>query len=99
MTGNGITVGFSALDTAASDISTGANGIGETLDNLERKLQALEADWDGDAKDAYRDAKAQWNGALNDMKLLLGQIGTTVSSSNDAYRDVQGKATRAWSPA
>lgn len=96
MSGNGITVGFSALDTAASDIQHGANGIGSTLADLEGQLQSLQADWDGDAKEAYRVAQVQWNRALEDMKALLLQVGTTVTNSNDAYRGVESKATRAW---
>jgi 6 kDa early secretory antigenic target len=96
MSGNGITVGFSALDTAAGDIKNGANNIGSTLADLEGRLQALQADWDGDAKESYRVAQTQWNSALEDMKALLLQVGTTVTNSNEAYQGVEGKATRAW---
>ncbi|PWD50524.1 WXG100 family type VII secretion target [Serinibacter arcticus] len=96
MGNSGITVGFSALETASGDITTGANGIASTLADLEGKLKNLEADWDGDAKEAYRVAQAQWNGALEDMKALLLQVGTTVTNSHDAYKGVEGKAAAAW---
>lgn len=93
---NGITVGFGALDTAAADIKTGGNQLATTLSELEGKLKALEADWDGDAKEAYRVAQVQWNTALTDMKSLLDSVGLTVSASNDAYQGVEGKAKNAW---
>jgi WXG100 family type VII secretion target len=89
-------VDFAALSGASADISAGANQIQNQLDQMDSALQPLRADWTGSASEAYQTAKTQWTQAITDMKQLLAEIGTAVSSSHDDYRAGEQKNTGRW---
>ena len=87
-----LTVNYGALGTAAAYIQTAANGIESRLNELDRALQPLRANWSGEAASAYEVAKAKWTTALTDMKALLVQIGTQVNASSYNYQVTDRKA-------
>lgn len=76
---DGYKVNFGAVDTAGSDLVTSANNIATKLDTMETNLRPLQADWTGAASEAYVQAKAKWNAALTEMKVLLNDIGRQVT--------------------
>ncbi len=77
---------FGAIDAAAADIQTGANGIETRLQEMDQSLQPLRADWTGAASESYAQAKAQWTTAISDMKQLLVDIGRAVAEGNADYQ-------------
>jgi WXG100 family type VII secretion target len=80
------------LDLASTDLTTASKNLKTLITDLESELNKRQASWTGSAKDAYVPAKAQWNGAINDMQELLFDIGQAVDQSNTAYlnADMQG---------
>ena len=70
---------FGAVETAGSDLGTGATNIETKLNDMETALKPLQADWTGSASEAYVQAKAQWNAALSEMKQLLTEIARQVT--------------------
>lgn len=82
---------FGAIDAAAADINTGANGIESRLNDMDQALQPLRADWTGAAAESYNQAKAQWTTAISDMKQLLVDIGRAVSEGNADYQAAENR--------
>ncbi|MGH3439354.1 MAG: WXG100 family type VII secretion target [Sciscionella sp.] len=89
-------VTFGALEGAAADIQAGANQIEGRLDGLNSELAPLRSDWTGSASAAYQQAKAKWDSGMADMKALLAQIGSQVSSSNSDYQATENQNTNRW---
>lgn len=75
---SGYKMQFGAVETAGTDLGSGANNIEAKLSEMEDALKPLQADWTGSASEAYIRAKAQWNAALSEMKVLLADIGRQV---------------------
>jgi WXG100 family type VII secretion target len=65
---------FGAVETAGSDLGTGATNIETKLNDMDTALKPLQADWTGEASEAYVQAKAKWNAALSEMKQILTEI-------------------------
>lgn len=86
MSFDGIRVDHNALAGASQDLLTAAKNIETRLDNLEADLKPLESSWSGSAKEAYRQAKLQWDKAMMEMNLLLKDVSGAVESSNQEYR-------------
>ncbi|BDZ39578.1 WXG100 family type VII secretion target [Microbacterium suwonense] len=89
--GTGYKMKFGAVDMAGSDLVKGAGNIATKLSEMETALKPLQADWTGEASEAYVQAKAKWNQALTEMKVLLHDIGRQVSQDS---ADGQANETR-----
>ncbi len=89
-------VNFGSLDAAAADIRASANQIEGRLDALESELAPLRSDWTGSASSAYQQAKAKWDAGMADMKVLLAEIGTAVTTSNSDYQSTENSNTSRW---
>ncbi|HTN56569.1 MAG TPA: WXG100 family type VII secretion target [Microbacterium sp.] len=82
MGGNGYKMNFGTVDAAGTDLVRGAGNIETKLGDMETALKPLQADWTGSASEAYIQAKAKWNTALTEMKVLLHDIGRQVSQDS-----------------
>ncbi|TYL54894.1 WXG100 family type VII secretion target [Nocardioides sp. BGMRC 2183] len=82
---DGLRVNHAALDQAAADIGTTVRKMDERLDRLERELEPLRSQWSGDQQLAYHVAKGKWDGAMNDLRTVLNDSGSTVNVSNAEY--------------
>ncbi len=92
---DGLRVNHAGLDTAAEDLGRTVKQIDDRLNRLESELAPLRSDWTGNAQQAYQAAKAKWDAAMQEMKGLLAETGTTVSQSNQEYlaADQRGAAS------
>ena len=71
----------------AEQISNGAKGIQQKLDDLDAKVNTLRASWDGAAQEAYDQAQLKWTKQLNDLNTLLAKIATTTVQLSNGYVD------------
>ena len=87
-------VNHDGLDAAATDLKRASERLQAVLDGLNHELDSRRASWSGAAQDAHLAARAQWDGALHDMRELLFAIGSAVDQANQAYRsaDARGRA-------
>lgn len=94
MSFDGIRVDHAALSQASQDLLTAAKNIDNRLNTLENDLRPLQSNWSGSAKDAYHQAKTQWDRAIEEMIQLLQQVSGAVEQSNTEYRqaDLRGAA-------
>lgn len=89
-------VNFGGLSTAAADIQAGASQIEGRLNDMDQSLQPLRANWSGEASASYEAARAKWTSAITDMKALLAEIGTAVSTSNEDYQATERANAARW---
>lgn len=91
-----IKANYATIDQAGSDISDGARQIQETLDAMDAELQQLQQNWDGQAQQAYLQAKAKWSEGMEDMRQVLVAIGSHVSDAPDSYRAADSSVAQAF---
>lgn len=91
-----IRVDHAALDRAAGDLARAVAASEQRIEQLAADLRYLDADWYGEAQQAYLAAKAVWEAAQHQMRLILAQLGTTVQAANAAYRAADGAAADAF---
>lgn len=69
----------------AGQISTGANGIRERLEQLDSEVSKLRSSWDGSAQVAYDEAQVKWNKSLTELNQLLQKIASTTVDLSQGY--------------
>jgi WXG100 family type VII secretion target len=85
---DGLRVQHSALDQAAADMFQTVKDIDERMGRLESELEPLRSAWAGHAQQAYVQAKATWDRAIQEMRDLLDESHRTVDRSNAEYQAV-----------
>lgn len=73
------------VDVLSADIANDAKGIAQELDNLDTQVKSLIEQWDGTAREAYHQAQRDWNGKLQEMNQILGQISQATSQIAQQY--------------
>lgn len=73
------------VDVLSADIANDAKGIAQELDNLDTQVKSLIEQWDGAAREAYHQAHRDWNGKLQEMNQILGQISQATSQIAQQY--------------
>src|SRR4051794_37978562 len=92
--GENIAVGYEALDGAAAYIKNRAIDIEDKLNAMEKRMMGRADSWTGDASAAFNEARAAWDGAMNDMKNVLQDVGLTVGLSNAEYQAAESANAR-----
>jgi WXG100 family type VII secretion target len=62
------------------------------LENLESQVNVLQGSWDGQAKEAYRQAQAQWSKEANRLQQLANQIASMTGQISQTYTSFDSKA-------
>jgi early secretory antigenic target protein ESAT-6 len=93
---DGLKVNHAGLDQAADDLMGIVNKIDARMQDLERELNPLRANWIGDAQQSYTVAKARWDGAINEMRDLLHSTSQQVTRSNAEYRAADARGARSF---
>lgn len=87
-------VNAGAMQQGIADLNTAYKALTEQLSTLEGQLNASLAQWDGAARAAYTQAKAEWDAAANHMGDVIAkmqQVMTQISENYDANeRAIQG---------
>ena len=73
------------VDVLSADIANDAKGIAQELDNLDTQVKSLIEQWDGAIREAYHQAQRDWNGKLQEMNQILGQISQATSQIAQQY--------------
>ncbi|MEQ4206454.1 WXG100 family type VII secretion target [Actinopolymorpha sp. B17G11] len=78
-----------ALDQLQANLRLAYRGIQDETNDLEKALEAKLANWHGGARDAYTDAKAQWEKAISELNDVLGQLGAAVENIKVNYSETE----------
>ncbi|MCW2886847.1 MAG: hypothetical protein QOE54_4200 [Streptosporangiaceae bacterium] len=87
---------FGGLSNGEADFSLAARTLLSELHDLETKLRAKLAQWDGDAQGAYWQFQKQWNAAAHDMQNVVGQLGVAIGTANANYQAAEKANTGIW---
>lgn len=93
---DGIRVHHAGLEQAAQDLADAVARIDARLDQLEGELNQLRGGWAGQARDSYDGAKARWDLAILEMKLLLAETSRAVQQANVEYLAADARGARAF---
>jgi len=95
--GDSVLVTFSALANAAQSIQTTYNNLNSKLDDLQRQLQPIVANWTGSASENYQVQQQKWNTAQTDLSNVLKAIGSAVEAAHEAYTTTETSNANSWS--
>lgn len=81
----------------AGSIRTGATGIRNELDELDKKVSRLRANWSGEAQTSYDEAQRRWNASIAELQQLLAQISTKTQEISNSYVNTDSQAAKRFS--
>lgn len=91
-----ISVDHVALEQAVADLARAVAASEDRIDRLAAELAPLREDWYGTAQQAYLDAKAVWEAAQREMRLVLARLAAAVAAAEEAYREADRAGARAF---
>ncbi|REF36562.1 WXG100 family type VII secretion target [Thermasporomyces composti] len=74
-----------ALDQLQANLRLAYRGVEDETNDLERELEQKLAEWSGEAREAYWQAKAQWEKAIGELNDVLAQLGAAVENIRTNY--------------
>ncbi|MFC0037056.1 WXG100 family type VII secretion target [Actinomadura rayongensis] len=74
---------FGAMQQAYAAFQQKFNQMQSELDDLEKSVENKLGQWEDDAKNAYFDAKRQWEASAADIGRILQQLGAVINSSSE----------------
>ncbi len=84
----------SVAETAHGDISSVAQGLRATLDDLSGFVNRVRANWEGDEMEVYNGIQQQWDSAAQTVSEILDSVmqalGQTTSSVQEMRSQVRG---------
>lgn len=87
---------FSGMEGVVDDLTATNAAIDSLLNELQDRLAPLAATWTGEAAQAYRLAREQWDASARRRSALLGRIRTTTSDVVDHHRAASAGVHGIW---
>lgn len=94
--GNSILVTFAAIAEASQNVNNTSNLLNSKLDDLQRQLKPLVADWQGQASENYQAKQRQWNQAQQQLTQVLAAIGKVLEQAHESYSSVEKSNAATW---
>jgi WXG100 family type VII secretion target len=83
------------------DMRQAANNVAATVSQMDTEMAAFERTmmatyetWDGPARQAFDDARIQWNAIQADLHTRLGLVGQAVSGSATEFENAELSTAR-----
>lgn len=96
-TGGTIHVNYSGVTDVSEALTAATAAIRELLNELESALAPLRATWDGNTRDQYDIKKAAWDGACDNMSVVLGGAVQTLDEMAHNYSHTDLNLAFQWS--
>lgn len=74
---------FGAMQQAYVAFQQKYNQMNSELDDLARSVEGKLAQWEDGAREAYFDAKRQWEASAADISRIVQQLGAVIQSSQE----------------
>ncbi|KAB2347831.1 WXG100 family type VII secretion target [Actinomadura rudentiformis] len=85
---------FGAMQQAYAAFQQKYTAMQSELDDLEKSVEQKLAQWEDDAKNAYMDAKRQWEASAADVGRIIQALGTVVNSSAETGQSTMRSNTQ-----
>ncbi|MEV4254022.1 WXG100 family type VII secretion target [Spirillospora sp. NPDC049652] len=87
---------FGTMQQAQADFSLTYRALVDELQDLEKELEKHLQQWEGDAVQAYWDAKRQWDAAAQHIGTVLNQLGVVIGEAHSNYSAAERKNQGIW---
>lgn len=74
-----------SMTQAVADLRTAYRLTEDELNDLETALEGKLQDWEGGARQAYWDAKRDWEQQTKELNAILEQLGAAVGDVHENY--------------
>ena len=91
-----LNIRFETLQQAEEDLGMAYAAVQSTIEELEMKLQAGLAQWNGPAQAAYQPVKKQWDAAVVHMAAVLGKAHVHMASAAEMWQAVERQNVSIW---
>jgi len=96
VSGEVIKVEYENLDEAVTVMKTIKGEVEEDLAELRAQLDSL--DWVGADREAYEEAKAEWDKAIGRLNSILEGIASAVRAAKEQYKEGEDGFVTVFSP-
>ena len=87
---------FASLQQGEGDFAQIYSQLTSTISTLDGQLRARLAEWDGQARDAYYVAKAQWDAAEANMAQVLTNLRGVIGTAHENYSTTEAANANLW---
>jgi early secretory antigenic target protein ESAT-6 len=91
---SGIKVDYATIHAAAEDCNSTVKQLEQQFQTLKDDLNPLTHEWQGNAKESYMSAQAQWDQKFEDLKQVLSQIAIILPQIADGYQGTESGVTQ-----
>lgn len=89
-------VQFESLNQGQQNFVKAHKELEQRLNDLEKYLESHLAEWEGDAVQAYWNAKRIWDAECDKIALMITQMGGAIGNANKNYSDTEDANRRRW---
>lgn len=89
-------VNFGTMQQAQADFTLAYRALVDELDDLEANLERSLSQWEGDAVQAYWEAKAKWDAAAQHIGTVLNQLGVVIGEAHSNYSSAEQANAGIW---
>lgn len=89
-------VNAGAMSQAVGDLKQAHSKVESDLTELEHNLESSLQQWTGDAREAYRAAKAQWDAAADHMNQVIVAMQGAMQNIGDNYDSTERAVSTQW---
>lgn len=82
-----IKVNYASMESLKAGLRQQSTEIQTQLDDLEAAARQLAGNWDGDAKEAFSDAKRRWDASMAHMHQILNDTELRIGNSAVQYAE------------
>ncbi|MFC9976318.1 WXG100 family type VII secretion target [Spirillospora sp. NPDC127200] len=84
-------VNFPGMQAAQASFAKAHSEYMATINELDAKIRATLADWEGDADEAYKVMQKQWQAAGAELAAVVRNMSTALGDSHDGYRTTENR--------
>jgi WXG100 family type VII secretion target len=91
-----LAVDLDLLDETVAELTASGAALDELLDEVSRRVAALQLTWAGAAALAQEGAQAEWEAGFREMREALASMRTAGQVARDSYHDAAGTNRQMW---
>jgi 6 kDa early secretory antigenic target len=94
MAGDFVLANFGTLADGEAQFMAAYTGLTSTINDLDAQLRGSLQDWQGNAQQAYFEAKAVWDKAIADMGMVIQGMSSVIGTANTNYQSAETTNTQ-----
>ncbi len=91
-----LAVDLDLLDATLAELTTSGRALDDLLDEVSRRVGALQLTWAGAAALAQEGAQAEWEAGFREMRAALASMRKAGEIARDSYQDAAATNRQMW---